>query len=111
MEGKELRRIRKTFGMTQLEFAKCLGYTNFVNISYLETGKAPITKTIEILVKMFQEFGIPEENREIIEDPNRELYEKVKKMVKNWGIDSESVPFLKELTNYIINEVGTNKEQ
>lgn len=60
MKGTELRRIRISFKLSQTQWAYLLGYTSFQRISQMETGKEPIPKQCELLVRMYSEFGIPE---------------------------------------------------
>ena len=52
MNGKELRRLRKTvLHMTQLEMSQELGVTS-TTIANWEHGLSPISKSIEMLIRL-----------------------------------------------------------
>ena len=47
-------RLRRSYGMSQIEWAKFLGYTNKTYISLLENGERKISKQVAFLCNMLK---------------------------------------------------------
>jgi DNA-binding XRE family transcriptional regulator len=59
MTPADFRAARASFGLTQREWGRALGIGR-EHVAKIETGKAPVSETVALLVAAYQRHGIPD---------------------------------------------------
>jgi DNA-binding XRE family transcriptional regulator len=58
MTSLQFREARLSFGLTQSAWGLCLGIGR-EHIAKIETGRAPVSKTLALLVSAYKRHGLP----------------------------------------------------